>query len=293
MKMPHADCTAGWIAAWSMLLCCAWANVEKPQVIVLPEPEPLRVFAGVDRTIRVVLHNPTAQTIRIDVRTQLYQLNSATAVRLSETLWKQLQMLPGQTVVETASLSFPPVNVPTRMVVRWMDPSNRSLGTTEVWVHPPDLLKGLNSLADLQPLGVFDPGGDLKPLLRRAAVDFQDIEHSGFGAFEGKLAIVGPLKPKAWPSENLAAEIVSLAKRGAAVVWIQPPTERRERLQPSFSNVPLGKGTVLVVQPGLVSKLADDPQSQLNLMELARQALHPAPAQLPNLTESLQTEGKP
>ncbi len=86
--------------------------------------------------------------------------------------------------------------------------------------------------------------------------------------------------------EGLPNRIKALAAKGVALLWIQPLPDKRPQLKPSFYTVQEGKGAVVVVQAGMVARLADEPQAQLNLIELARLALHPAPPRLPELTIS-------
>jgi hypothetical protein len=75
-----------------------------------------------------------------------------------------------------------------------------------------------------------------------------------------------------------------LAKKGAAVVWIQPPPEKRDKLTPSFYSVPESTNAVVVVQPELVANLPDNPQAQLNLIYFCKLALQPEPFRLPKST---------
>jgi hypothetical protein len=86
--------------------------------------------------------------------------------------------------------------------------------------------------------------------------------------------------------EGLAGHVKALALKGAGVVWIQPPPEQREHLKPSFCTVLEAKGAVVVAQAGLVASLTDNPEAQLNLIQLARFALHPEPLRLPHRTSS-------
>ena len=76
-------------------------------------------------------------------------------------------------------------------------------------------------------------------------------------------------------------QIKALAKQGAAVLWMQAPADRDWRLRPSFYTVPEGAGRIVMVQSALVPHLPDNPQSQLNLIQLVRLALHPEPERLP------------
>ena len=133
-------------------------------------------------------------------------------------------------------------------------------------------------------VGILDPQNKLTTALKSMGVDFVDLEDSGLENFHGKLAIVGPFESKAQMREGLAKQIEMMADKGVAVVWLQPPPERREKLQPSFYTVPFGDHAVVVVQAGMVSNLSGSPQAQLSLIDLARLALHPEPLGLPHLT---------
>jgi hypothetical protein len=75
-----------------------------------------------------------------------------------------------------------------------------------------------------------------------------------------------------------------MARKGVAVVWIQPPPMARDRLQPSFYAVPENTNAVVVVQQGLISGLPDNPQAQLDLIYFCKMALAPEPLRLPNPT---------
>jgi hypothetical protein len=149
------------------------------------------------------------------------------------------------------------------------------------------LLKELKPLVGEDPLGVIAPLNQLKPLLKAAAIECQDLEDTGLEGYHGNLAIIGPFQNRAQMREDLPKRIKALAQMGAAVVWIQPPPEdKRQGLKPSFYAVPEGKGAVVVVQADQVANLAEKPQAQLNLIQLARLALRPEPPQLPHLTPS-------
>jgi hypothetical protein len=146
------------------------------------------------------------------------------------------------------------------------------------------LLKDLKPLAGDEPLGVFDPQNQLKPLLKAATVEYQDLENSGLEDYPGKLAIIGPFQSKAQIPEEAGNRIKKMAAKGVAVVWMQPPPEKRQALKPSFYTVPEGKGSVVVVQAALIDNLPENPQAQLNLVHFARLALHPELPRLPSLS---------
>jgi hypothetical protein len=250
---------------------------------LLPDQEPQRVFAGEARKITVVWHNAGDQSAGADIHTLLYQTSSATAAPLSEKPWKTIEILPGQTVLESASLDFPAVNAETRFLIQWLEGTNRILGKTEVLVYPTNLLSELKSLLGEEKFWVLDPNDELKPLLKQNHVEFSDWGEAVMEDFQGKLAIVGPFSTKAQMRQGLAQTIQKIARKGAAVVWIQPPPGPKDPIKPSFYVVPEGKGSVVVVQADLVARLLENPRSQLNLVYFCKLALNPTPFSLPDL----------
>ena len=152
-----------------------------------------------------------------------------------------------------------------------------------VLVYPTTLLAELKPLAGDEPLGVFDPNNRLKPLLKNLQVAFADLENSDLENFSGRLAIIGPFSARAQMRAGLAAQIKALAKKGTAIVWLQPPPEKCDKLSPSFYSVPENTNAVVIVQPELVANLSENPQSQLNLIYFCKLALHPQPPVLPRL----------
>jgi hypothetical protein len=267
---------------------CIHALAANAQLRVLPDEEPQQLLAGNARPISVLVRNDSALPASAELHAQVYQASSATAVLLSEAPWKKLEVLPGQTVIESATLDLPAVKAETRFIIKWLEGTNTVLGTTETLVYPTNLLKELEPLAGEEPLGVFDPQNQLKPLLKSARVEFADLEDAGVENYAGKLAIAGPFLSKGQMRASLPSHIQALARKGVAVVWIQPPPERearrRERLKPSFYTVPEGKAVVVIVQAALVDAISQNPQAQLNLVQFARLALHPEPPRLPYLT---------
>jgi hypothetical protein len=268
---------------WGMVgaFLCAWPIAALAQLQVLPANRPLEVFAGGARQIEIAFRNPGPGPVTVDLHTRLYQTTPATAVLLRTTGWKPLQVLPGQTVAEAAVLDFPAVRAETHFLIQWLDGAKTVLGKTEVVAFPTDLLAGLRTLAGEQPLGVFDPSNQLKPLLQSLAIPFQDIAEDGADKFSGKLALFGPFAVPAQVPGSLASDIRALAKRGVAVVWLQPPPVPHVPLKPSFHVVQKEGGAIVVAQCALVERLSDSPEAQLNLLRLAELALNPVAFDLP------------
>jgi hypothetical protein len=270
----------------SLLLGCP--ILANAQLTVLADNDPQQVFVGPGWPISLRVRNDSNHTAGMELRTHLYQTTSATALSLGEAPWKRLELLPGQTILESAALDVPDVKAETRFLIQWLAGSNTVIGTTEVLAYPTNLLSELKPLAGEEPVGVLDPANQLKPLLKALAVEFADLEDTAMEDYRGKLAIAGPFQTKSQMPEGLASRLQALARKGVGVVWIQPPAEakprRPEPLKPSFYLVPEGKGAIVVAQSKLVAGLADTPQAQLNFLQFARQALHPEPPRLPFLT---------
>jgi|ERR1017187_1256509 hypothetical protein len=269
---------------WLLLLLAAcWPVVACAQLQLLPDQQPQFVFAGEARKIIVTWHNAGDKSAVADVRTRLYQASSATAVPLSEKAWKKIEILPGQTVLESASIDFPAVNAETRFLIQWLEGTNQIIGKTDVLVYPTNLLGELKPLLGENVMGVLDPNNELKPLLKQNHVEFSDLGEAALEDFQGKLAIIGPFQTKAQMREGLAPAIQKIARKGVAVVWIQPPPGPKDRLKPSFYVVPEGRNAIVAVQPALVSNLPDNPQSQRNLLYFCKLALAPEVLSLTDL----------
>jgi len=268
---------------WLGTFLCAFPFGLLAQLEILPDKAPQRVFAGDARKITVTWHNAGDQAVDAEMRTRLYQTSSATAAPLSEKPWKKIEILPGQTVLEAAPLGFPAVNAETRFLIQWLEGTNRVIGKTEVLVYPTNLLAELKTLVGEENLGVLDPNDELKPLLKQNHVEFSDLGETALEDFQGKLAIIGPFSTKAQMREGLAQAVQKIARKGAAVVWLQPPPGPKDPIKPSFYIVPEGKGSIVVVQADLVARLPENPNSQLNLVYFCKLALNPAPLSLPDL----------
>lgn len=272
------------LGKWTMLaIVCCWPVAALAQLQLLPDKEPQRVFAGDARKITLAWHNATDKIVDAEIRARILQTSSATTAQSGETSWKKLQLLPQQTVLESAQLDFPAVNAETKFLVQWMASSNQIFGATEVLVYPTNLFHELKPMLNEETFGVLDPNNELKPLLKQNDLKFLDLGEMTLEDFQGKLAIIGPFDSKNQMREGLEKTIQQIARKGVAVIWIVPPPSPKDELKPSFYLVPEGKGVILVVQPELVADLAERPQSQLNLIWFCKWTLNPKPLTLPFL----------
>lgn len=275
------------IFAWvSMLLAGGCLAGEGDSLLLVSTPPPQRVFGGGERVITATFENLGETAVQAGMNLQLVQTSYATAVLLSETPWKTLKVLPGQTVLESVRLDFPEVRAETPFAIRWLESTNRVVGVSQVQAYPTNLLQELSALVGEDGrLGLFDPADQLKPILRSLRVEFEDLENSGVAGFRGQLAILGPFESKSDMPGDLVRRVQEMASKGVPTVWMQPPPGPRDKLQPSFVTVPVDEGTVVLMQHNLIPDLAANPQSQLNLIHCCRLAVRPEPARLPQMRE--------
>ena len=256
------------------------------QLQLLPDAKPVQLFGGSEHQVSVRWTNTSTSAVTLDIRTRLLQTSSATAVVLGDWFWKKIEVLPGQTVLEFARLEFPAVRGATRFLVQWIASTKQVLGITEVMLYPTNLLVELHALAGGQPVGLLDPQQLVLPTLKLLDVEIVDLQERGLLNFTGKLAIIGPFASKVNVPDDLLPRIKSAAAKGVGIVWLQPPAARDEPLKPSFYLLAGRKGAVVVAQPYLVADLEGKPQSQLNLLHLARLAVRPEPPPVFELTQS-------
>ncbi len=252
------------------------------QLQLLSSPEAQQLFAGAAKTVSVTFFNPGDENFEAAIHLRVFQASSATAAPLGDWPWKQLEVLPRQTVVESAPLEFPAVNAETKFLVQWMEGTNRILGKTEVLAYPSNLLHALKLMFYADELGLLDPNNLLKPSFTQNGLEFLDLEKTALEDFSGKLAIIGPFESRAQMREGLPKAIQKIAMKGTAVVWIQPPPNREDDIKPSFYLVPEAKGAVVIVQPEMIVDFSQNPAAQLNLIHFCKLAVRPAPFAMPN-----------
>ena len=84
------------------------------QLQLRPEPQPLHVFAGGVRELKVVWQNTSSSAIEVRVNARVHQASSATTIPSDLVRWKTVRLLPEQRVLESAPILFPQVFYETR-----------------------------------------------------------------------------------------------------------------------------------------------------------------------------------
>lgn len=270
------------IPSFPLLLALAFPLAAAAQLELIPGESGVEVFSGTNRAVVVLLKNPTAKTVEEPVRARIFQAASDTTMPVTNLSWKTLTVRAGQTVMETARLDFPVVRSATRFVVRWEGAEGRKVGVTEVLVHPPHPLSELKPMLAGKVLGVFDPDGELKPVLQSAGVPFEDLENSELRGFEGGLALIRPAAEPTKRRSGFSAEVTALVKAGLAVVWIETAPELlRSSVEPRVVFQHFGEGAMVISRARSISTFRDNAAGQVNLTRLCRVALGREPLGLP------------
>jgi hypothetical protein len=273
----------------SLILVAVWgAPAVAAPPLELVSAEVQAVFAGSNRVVNLCWHNSGNAIEETDIKSRMMQVTSATAVCVGEAPWKKLQVLPGQSVLDTATLAFPQVRAKTRFLVQWTDSNSNVLGSTEVFAYPTNLLTELGVLVNHNEgaLGVYDPENELKPLLKNCNVGFVDLENMTAENFRGKLAIVGGFTSKPGVKSLVTSQVKKLAENGVAVVWVKSSEQSPDcdEPEPSFYSVTKNQVATVISQPAMVTGLAENPHSQLNLIYFCELALRPSsPASPPTV----------
>jgi hypothetical protein len=258
-----------WIAAVVMIVGSVRADVA-----LLPAAEPPSVFGGEVSEFRILFRNSTDHIVETVLQTRLFQLSSATAMPIGAAEpWRRLTILPRQTIVEKLTLKLPAVRAETRFEVCWINVADTVVGRMQVIAYPTNLLGELTIIPAGKSLGVFDPDARLKPLLKRVAVEFNDLEKTGFETFEGRLAIV-VMSDAPQMTPEIKGRIADLHENGVGIVWIAPSshTSMLPRSSIAFVNS-RNRARLVMASPQTVQDLEHNPLSQLSLLLLAQTAV--------------------
>jgi hypothetical protein len=242
---------------------------------------PQQVFGGGARTLRVLVANASTQGIEMPCHIKLVQTSAYTAAGLAEQKWKTLSVASGQTLLETLAVEFPEVKAPVRFIVQLCDDKKVVHGWLEVLVYPQDLLAQLKALTGNQPIGIYDPTGQLFQLVKQLQVDYVDLSETGWDRFTGRLVVIIGMMSHRSGNDAIGNRIRALAKRGVGVVWYQSAPFDPLRPQADFFLVRVETGMVVVARNELAHGLEEKPESQVTLLHLARLATQTETLNLP------------
>ncbi|MEW6303293.1 MAG: hypothetical protein AB1705_07475 [Verrucomicrobiota bacterium] len=262
---------------WAVILIAAWPLGARGELEWLPQPTPV-VFAGVPQAVPSIIRNRADIAVRQEIRGRVTQLSSSTQMPLPLVEpRKRIEVLPGQTVIETVTVTLPSVNANTRFRIHWMDEAGRWLGASEVIGCPDNTLEQLKAAGAAQTIHLHDPEGVFEPLFAQGKVRHETLRsRADVDAVKHGLVLIAPFEMGARDREDFATKLAKKAgEAGVAVVWFRAPDHRLTIPAPVWL-ASHGAGT-LVVAPGLlVADLKDSAAAQVNLIQCVELALKPA-----------------
>ncbi len=249
------------------------ARLAVAQLAVSTEAAVQTVFSGEPVAVTLFVDNGDLKSHQAAVSTRIFQLAATTKMPLgNEQPWKEIEVLAGQTVREKITLTFPALTEPVLYRVELTEAKGRQLGGVTVRACPRTLLQTLARLSGGQPVGVGDAGGQLGAVLKKSDVPVAELAGEAAADFHGSLALLRSADATPAESARVRALGAALAKRGVAVLWLQPApggTERETRT--------VGRGgTVCELALRAFDRLENSAAAQLRVVESARYLLTPA-----------------
>jgi hypothetical protein len=262
----------------ALILTLSTAAAAQAPIEFPPDGSTSVVFGGKPQTLEVrVRHPSSAGAAPVSDRTEfaicfrLFQEASGVAAPLGPArAWKRLSILPGQTLIEKASVEFPAVKHVSNGLVRWETEDGNGLGSTRVRVVPTNLLTELKTLTSGGSMGVVDASTAMTALFEGAGLSVEDLADLPRPQ-EAQVILVMPGELAETQPALLARRVRSWVESGRTVVWFKldlsgwtgPWAERH-----------LGQGSLVTAEAGMVERL-DTAEAQWRLVNLMRWACRP------------------
>jgi hypothetical protein len=234
---------------------------------------PVVAFSG-ESVLDVVVSNSASKSFAGNIQVRLYECSSATIMPVGPAkAWKKIEAPSGKRTIETVAVDYPSVSSETIFQLRFFDETRNVVGKMTVRILPTDLLKQLSTLSGTNQLGIYDPENQLKPVLSRLQVAFEDLEDDGrFDGFHGNVLLAGPFSASAKITESLQRRISAKAKASCSVIWMLPP-----HVQGPFASVFMRKksGSEAILRDAAFKDLAHSASAQFDLLRSVQFSLYP------------------
>ena len=246
----------------SLLLLFAMAGSLTGAELEMLPASPVAAFGGGVRTIQVAFRNRADRPLDAEIGREIYQATSATAAAVNKApMWKKLQLLAHQTVLEEVRVDLPAVRAETRFLVRFTH-RDAVLGLQEVWVYPSNLLAQLNTLADGKLVVVCGASESLKEVFAAAGVRLFDPLPGASDLQTNQLLSFGPSGGQfenAPPTSNASIQFIKLPAPDSFIA-------------PAYEVVFTNRAVKVLAQEAMLANLSEDPWTQLRLLRMARLA---------------------
>ncbi len=131
------------------------------------EGEPQPVFADTPQEVSVVFRNATASRQVLSIAVRIFQMSSSTLMPIEKARpWKEIEILPGQTVLESAVVRLPPVKVATYFLIQWLGDDGQVLSKSRLFAVPKDIARSLSTITSNTTTGLLDPEDRIKPMFK-------------------------------------------------------------------------------------------------------------------------------
>ena len=81
--------------------------------------------------------------------------------------WKEIEILPGQTVLESAVVRLPPVKVATYFLIQWLGDDGQVLSKSRLFAVPKDIARSLSTITSNTTTGLLDQEDRIKPMFKQ------------------------------------------------------------------------------------------------------------------------------
>ena len=242
----------------SLLLLFAMAGSLTGAELEMLPASPVAAFGGGTRTLQVAFRNRVDHPAEAEIGWGVYQASSATVLPVNRMpLWKKLQLLARQTVLEDVKVELPLVRAETRFLVRFTQ-GDAMVGLQEVWVYPSNLLAELSSMLGSEPVALQGMPESLPQTLTRAGV--KAVELTTLSASKtNRLVLLGPLAGTLGDATPRHDGIIQFLRLPAPDSFIAPLYEV------VFTN----RTMRVVAQESALTNLSVDPWAQLRLLRMA------------------------
>jgi hypothetical protein len=257
--------------AWAgMVMIAAWQCVgHAAEVSVALRQEPTRVFASDKVSIPVLISNK-GEVAKPTFEHRLYQLATGVAAPLGDkTTWKEIPLNPGQTVLETLTLSLPDTKAPTSFAIKVSETgAAKDAGTLKIEVYPKDFLAELKGPLKDFDLVIFDEKDQFTKAFETAGLEITRLKNLSDPILADKPAF---LFAAAIPTDG---ELADLSKVARVIICFAHAGKVVDRLPIEGSHK--GRAFILRMERDLLKDFAESPTAQINFMRAARYALRNA-----------------
>jgi hypothetical protein len=224
----------------------AWLCAASGQLAIQGLPAVQDVFGGRAGVVVVTISNKSAERSSAKLGYRLFQLTSSTAAPVNQvTAWKELELLPGQTVIEEIAIEVPEVKAPTGFRIQVLDGEQKALGAAVVRALPEKALASVNEMVGGAAVGLLAQNEELVAALRRLGLHCEVLKADTIDQFNGPLVIFDGCNAKA--GEAAAVRNAMDRTKTDALILTKAPADQLDRLK--LIRGEFGTKTELSLQP--------------------------------------------